>query len=140
MRALLLRPLKLIENAAELADRFTAGAKQESGASTSEPQTAPAARRPRIGKHDEHLIALVQARPGLTVAETAEEMRLHPTALYPIIRRLEDRHQLAKIGRELHPFDAAATPGTELLWCAAGHRWARATTRGRKPLRCPKHR
>jgi len=62
---------------------------------------SPSARRP--GKHDAPLIALVVARPGITVAQAAQEIGVDATALYPVIRRLEQRGRLRKLGRELHP-------------------------------------
>jgi hypothetical protein len=141
MVTLLTRPLELIKDAADLAGRLTGSSKEESRLPQSQLRTArPAARPARIGKHDADLVELVRARPGLTVAEAAAKMSLHPTALYPIIKRLGNRHQLVKIGRQLHPFSATATPNTEQLWCVAGHPWERTTTKGRKPLRCPEHR
>ncbi len=61
------------------------------------------AQRRRAGKHDERLIAIVNNQPGLTVAEAAALLDVHPTALYPVIRRLEATGALVKLGRELHP-------------------------------------
>ncbi len=62
---------------------------------------SPSARRP--GKYDAQLIGLVVARPGLTVAQAAREIGVDATALYPVIRRLEQLGRLRKLGRELHP-------------------------------------
>jgi len=45
----------------------------------------------------------VTANPGLTVAQAAGELGVPATALYPVIRRLEARGALVKLGRELHP-------------------------------------
>lgn len=91
----------------------------------------------RLGKHDALLAELVAQRPGIIVAQAAAQIGVHPTALYPIIRRLETSGQIVKLGRELHPPDTA---GAEQLWCEEGHPWTRPTVRGRKPKRCPTHR
>lgn len=91
----------------------------------------------RLGKHDVLLSELVGQRPGIIVAQAAAQIGVHPTALYPIIRRLETNGQIVKLGRELHPADTA---GAEQLWCEEGHTWTRPTVRGRKPKRCPAHR
>lgn len=105
------------------------------------PQAAPAAAlRGRTGKYDKPLADLVAAEPGLTVAEAAARVGVHPTALYPVIRRLETNGELVKLGRELHRPNDSATSKLERLWCEAGHQWSRPTTRGRKPRRCPTHR
>jgi transposase-like protein len=37
------------------------------------------------------------------VAQAAREIGVDPTALYPVIRRLEQLGRLRKLGRELHP-------------------------------------
>jgi hypothetical protein len=95
----------------------------------------PTSRRP--SERDALLAELVEQRPGIIVAEAAAQISVHPTALYPIIRRLEISGQIVKLGRELHP---PGTPGTEQLRCEEGHVWTRPTVRGRKPRRCPRHR
>lgn len=103
----------------------------------------PASRAKRSGKHDQRLLDAVERRPGATVAQAAQEIGVHPTALYPVIRRLEARGQLLKRGRELHLTRVAATAGTpaiERLWCEGGHWWHRPPSRGPKPRRCPEHR
>lgn len=99
----------------------------------------------RVGKHDEALISLVVRRPGVTVAQAAGELDVHPTALYPVIRRLEVRGQLAKRGRGLHPTltnggQPSKSDEHERLWCEQGHWWERPRTRGPKPKHCPDHR
>lgn len=142
-----LRPVELAKRvigaAAQLAPSPTATSSNSAPAS---PQATTAGQRSeRTGKYDEELIALVRRRPGTTVAEAAQELKLHPTALYPVIRRLETRRQIQKIGRGLQPArENRSTPGArrgpERLWCEAGHFWERTPTRGRKPKRCPRHR
>ncbi len=65
---------------------------------------APAASSPApTGKYDAVLTAVVSARPGVTVAQAAEQLGVPATVLYPVIRRLETRAALVKLGRELHP-------------------------------------
>lgn len=59
--------------------------------------------RGRAGKHDQALLEVVHADPGITVAQAAAQLGVHPTAVYPVLRRLEARGELVKRGRELHP-------------------------------------
>jgi len=99
-----------------------------------------AAPHERVGKYDAQLVELVQGHPGITVAQAAASIGVHPTALYPILKRLEARGQISKRGRELHASAGAPGAGWEQLWCEAGHSWQRRTVRGRKPKRCPQHR
>lgn len=68
-------------------------------AATATPERPPG----RVGKHDRALLELVAAQPGITVAQAAAQLGIHPTALYPVIRRLEPRRELIKRGRELYP-------------------------------------
>lgn len=72
----------------------------------STPSTTAAPTKPgrgRQGKYDEALTQLVARRPGITVAQAAQELGVDATALYPPIRRLEAAGALVKLGRELHP-------------------------------------
>ncbi|MGI8622984.1 MAG: hypothetical protein ACR2NB_05745 [Solirubrobacteraceae bacterium] len=71
--------------------------------SPAEPATITAPRASRAGKYDEPLLTLITTRPGITVAQAAEELGVPATALYPTIRRLQPAGQLIKRGRELHP-------------------------------------
>ena len=70
------------------------------------PECSPAAAATRAlpragrGKYDEPLLMLVDATPGITVAQAAEHLGVPATALYPTIRRLEPH---VERGRELHP-------------------------------------
>ncbi len=103
--------MQLLTVPAHLARRFLDGLitwlKPSAPASAKEPSPStataqsPSARRP--GKYDAQLIGLVVARPGLTVAQAAREIGVDATALYPVIRRLEQLGRLRKLGRELHP-------------------------------------
>lgn len=63
--------------------------------------TSSPGRRP--GKYEQPLVALATARPGVTVAEAADELDVPATALYPALRRLQERGELVKRGRGLHP-------------------------------------
>jgi hypothetical protein len=65
--------------------------------------SSPAPAASRAGKYDAALTAVVSVRPGITVAQAAAELGVPATALYPVIRRLETRAALVKLGRELHP-------------------------------------
>ena len=54
------------------------------------------------GRRDE-LLAIVNARPGVTVREVGAELGVDPTSLYRIVHRLEQDGALQKSGRELRP-------------------------------------
>ena len=147
----LLKPAEVVKSAISTAARLLVPVRPKPNqppapvSSTAPSDGGPAPRAGRIGKYDEPLTALVARRPGVTVAQAAEELEVDPTALYPVIRRLEARDELAKQGRQLHPpLRAGGAPsrvdGLERLWCEQGHLWDRPRARGPKPKRCPEHR
>ena len=55
------------------------------------------------GQRADQLMALVRARPGVTVREAGAEFGVDPTSLYRIVHRLEQRGELRKNGRALEP-------------------------------------
>lgn len=152
MSPLLPNPSKLVKSAKGTAARLLGSTRPilNGRAGPVDLPTAPArdvpSRPGRVGKYDEALVSLVARRPGVTVAEAAGELDVHPTALYPVIRRLEVRGQLVKRGRELQPTLTADAQSPksgahERLWCDQGHHWwERPRSRGPKPKRCPDHR
>ena len=146
---------RLLAQPVETVKKLVAAAGRLAGSTTmtpvpAEPVAPPPAgavqRSERVGRYDEPLTALVRRRPGVTVAQAAEALEVHPTALYPVIRRLEARGEVIKRGRELHPAARKARSvqpadgQLERLWCEEGHWWERPPTRGRKPRRCTEHR
>jgi transposase len=70
-------------------------------------RAAPAPRsagtRARSNGRRDQLLAIVQARPGVTVREVGSELGVDPTSLYRIVHRLEQDGALQKSGRELRP-------------------------------------
>jgi hypothetical protein len=54
------------------------------------------------GRRDQ-LLAMVKARPGITVRDVGTELGVDPTSLYRIVHRLEQEGALQKRGRELLP-------------------------------------
>lgn len=85
-----------------VAERSPAGAPAATATASPPVRVTPSAAR-RPGKYEQPLIALAAARPGVTVAEAATELGVSATALYPTLRRLEERGELVKRGRGLHP-------------------------------------
>ena len=97
-----------------IAAKALAAIKPSSSAPAATPAAAePAAHKPssaapaassngRRGKYDQQLTELVAAEPGITVAQAAQRINVHPTALYPVLKRLEARGQLIEQGRGLH--------------------------------------
>lgn len=51
----------------------------------------------------EEVAALVARHPGLTVAELAAELGVDRTALYRVVRRLEEDGRVIKRGATVHP-------------------------------------
>ena len=58
-------------------------------------------RRERTSGRRDQLLAVVKARPGITVREAGSELGVDPPSLYRIVRRLERDGALEKRGREL---------------------------------------
>jgi hypothetical protein len=64
--------------------------------------SSPDGRGRSNGRRDQ-LLAMVKARPGITVREAGSELGVDPTSLYRIVHRLEQDGALQKRGRELLP-------------------------------------
>jgi hypothetical protein len=62
------------------------------------------------GSRQADVLRLVTARPGITVPELGRELSVDPTGLYQIVRRLEGRGELRKVGPRLEPAGAATPP------------------------------
>jgi transposase-like protein len=63
------------------------------------------------GQRQQDVLRLVNERPGITVAELAQELGVDATGLYGVVRRLQAKGQINKDGTALRPI--AATPTTE---------------------------
>jgi hypothetical protein len=81
----------------------------------SKPATARAARAKPVkaagngargGKRDAEIVAIVAAKPGITVAEVGKQLKVDPTGLYRVVRRLESAGQIEKSGTGLMPAGA----------------------------------
>jgi hypothetical protein len=59
--------------------------------------------RARGGKRDAEIVSLVTAKPGITVAEVGKQLKVDPTGLYRVVRRLESGGQIKKSGTGLTP-------------------------------------
>ena len=84
-----------------------ATAKQATGGQPAAPAAARRAggarRGAAAGEREQQMLALVRERPGITVAEVAQALGVDATGLYRIVRRLEQRRELRKRGRQLEP-------------------------------------
>jgi DNA primase len=69
------------------------------GARRRRPTAAP-------GQRAEQLLALVRERPGITVADAGKALGVDATGLYRVVKRLEERGELRKHGRNLEATDA----------------------------------
>jgi hypothetical protein len=67
------------------------------------PAPSSARARARSNGRRDQLLAIVKARPGVTVREVGAELGVDPTSLYRIVHRLEQDGALQKSGRELRP-------------------------------------
>ena len=65
------------------------------------------------GSRQRDVLRLVSERPGITVPELGRELSVDPTGLYQIVRRLEGRGEIRKVGARLEPAAVAAAPATE---------------------------
>src|SRR4051794_9672762 len=70
---------------------------------TTGPANAARTRAGRSNGRRDQLLAMVKARPGITVREVGSELGVDPTSLYRIVHRLEQDGSLQKRGRELLP-------------------------------------
>lgn len=52
---------------------------------------------------DQRVLAIVQATPGVTVAEVAKQLDVAPSSLYRVVRKLTRERVLVKRGLALHP-------------------------------------
>ena len=68
--------------------------------------------RPRAGQptRAEKLVALVDAEPGITVAQAAKTMSVAPNGLYPVVAKLSEQGRLRKEGSGLFPLGAESSP------------------------------
>jgi hypothetical protein len=62
------------------------------------------------GSRQADVLRLVRERPGITVPELGRELSVDPTGLYQIVRRLETRGELRKVGPRLEPVGATPPP------------------------------
>lgn len=60
------------------------------------------------GSRQRDVLRLVIDRPGITVPDLGRELSVDPTGLYQIVRRLEGRGEIRKVGPRLEPVAAAA--------------------------------
>src|SRR4051794_36385891 len=83
-----------------------------SGSATSAASAKATRRRSRNGatpgQRQQQLLDLVRTKPGVTVRDAAAELGVDPTGLYRVVRRLEERGDVRKNGRQLEP----AAPAT----------------------------
>jgi hypothetical protein len=63
------------------------------------------------GQRQQDVLRLVSERPGITVAELAQELSVDATGLYGIVRRLQAKGQISKDGTALRPI--TETPSTQ---------------------------
>ena len=88
--------------------RASRPARPSNAATATSAAAAKPAGRARAGsaQRSQQLVELVRARPGITVREAGTELGVDPTSLYRVVRRLEERGELRKNGRNL---EAVAT-------------------------------
>jgi hypothetical protein len=65
------------------------------------------------GSRQRDVLRLISEHPGITVPDLGRELSVDPTGLYQIVRRLENRGEIRKVGPRLEPVTAAAEPPAE---------------------------
>jgi hypothetical protein len=65
------------------------------------------------GSRQQDVLRLVTERPGITVPELGRELSVDPTGLYQIVRRLEGRGEIRKVGPRLEPLGGAPATAPE---------------------------
>jgi hypothetical protein len=90
--------------------RASRPARPGNAATATSAAAAKPAGRARAGsaQRSQQLVELVRARPGITVREAGTELGVDPTSLYRVVRRLEERGELRKNGRNLEVVAAAS--------------------------------
>jgi hypothetical protein len=98
--------LELERTAIRLGIDLPAGPLRDRTAAQPARPSAPRRRRRRSqarpGQRNAQVLALVRARPGITVREIADELGVDPTSLYRFVRELTADGRLVKDGRHLH--------------------------------------
>ena len=85
--------------------RSAAGA-SAGAASAAEPQTGRRPGRPRgrrAGTRAMQALELVRSRPGITIPELAQEMKIEPNYLYRVMPKLASDGQVKRDGQGWHP-------------------------------------
>ncbi len=80
-----------------------ATAKTRQKRTTAKPTKQAAGTSRHGGSRRETVMRLVEQRPGITVAEIGQELKVNPTGLYRVVRDLEGAGKLKKEGKALAP-------------------------------------
>ena len=59
------------------------------------------------GKRADEALALVKAKPGITIPQIAQQIGIKQNYLYRVLRRLAEEGRVKKDGRGWHPVEAA---------------------------------
>lgn len=55
------------------------------------------------GTRAEHTLKAINAHPGITIPELADELKIRPNYLYRVTAQLQKEHKVRKRGRGFHP-------------------------------------
>jgi ribosomal protein S25 len=80
--------------------RRSATARSSGGAT---PRRRRAQRKGQSGSRREQVLALVKERPGITVPQLGDKLKIDPTGLYRVVRGLEEEGAVKKDGKAIHP-------------------------------------
>lgn len=89
------------------AKRPRARAKKPSGENSAATASGRRGRPKGSGKRADEALALVKAKPGITIPEIAEQMGIKQNYLYRVLPGLADDGLVRKEGRGWHPQEAA---------------------------------
>ncbi len=83
--------------------RASANAGSTSTRTTARRRGRPRGRRSGGGTRAAQALALVRSRPGVTIPEIAEELKIQPNYLYRVMPALEKAKSVKKQGKGYHP-------------------------------------
>ena len=89
------------------AKRSRARVKKPSGENSAATVSGRRGRPKGSGKRADEALALVTAKPGITIPEIAEQMGIKQNYLYRVLPSLADAGRVKKDGRGWHPVEAA---------------------------------
>lgn len=75
------------------------------------PREAPRRRKRKSPKpRQQQVLRTVRAKPGMSAAEISQQLGIKPGTAYGALNRLQEQHQIAKVGKAWFPASEEAAP------------------------------